>query len=112
MSNDQKYIRLYPERAVAPARKVLGEILAELKANGAHLDDVEHALTQLDALGFPKNEPLFLLRGQDVLAGELVHQYAQVVRHHPQPQVRALDADHIDELADRMDRWQPRKYPD
>ena len=107
--NDEKYGRLYPERAVAKAREIL-KTLAGFGGSGSGA--CQEALDDLDRLGFPPDEPLFLLRGQDVLAGELVHTYAQMVRDHPQPSVRALDADRIDAIADAMDNWTPRKYPD
>lgn len=110
MVNDSKYVRLYPERAVAPLRSLCERLVAMSEPRLA--SEMLGALEDLAQLGFPPDEPLFLLRGQDVLAGEFVHAYAQMVRDHPQPSVRAIDADHIDELADRMDRWTPRKLPD
>ncbi len=112
--NDNKYGRLYPERAVASLRSMMASALKDeqLTFSAPFRRACEDALTALDRLGFPPDEPLFLLRGQDALAGEFVHAYAQMVRDHPQPSVRALDADRIDELADRMDLWTPRKYPD
>ena len=107
--NDSKYGRLYPERAVAQIKTA---VEAMLMNENVPLPDLQKALLSLEYDGFPSDEPLFLLRGQDVLAGEMVHTYAQIVRDHPQPSVRALDADRIDEHADRMDNWMPRKYPD
>lgn len=104
MANDKKYGRLYPERAVAPLRAFLEEIVA-----GTHWKDAINALKALDELGFPPDEPLFLLRGQDELAAEQVHCYAKVVRDDP---AVTLDAEEIDCHADRMARWQPRKLPD
>ena len=116
MSNDNKYGRLYPEWAVAPARAALEGVLADLRENEGDPNqswpEVEEGLRALREDGFPPDEPLFLLRGQDELAGEMVRVYAQMVRDHPQPSVRALDADHIDDHGDRMDNWTPRKLPD
>ncbi len=86
MSNDSKYVRLYPERAVAPVRAALEEckrlaidhiraadaaVKADVYAADALMGIAKtclDALAGLDQLGFPKNEPLFLLRGQDILA--------------------------------------------
>ena len=110
-----KYGRLYPERAVATLRKALTNLVGFCKAaqlEVQEIDAADTALRDLDLLGFPPDEPLFLLRGQDVLASEFVRTYAQMVRDHSQPSVRALDAEQIDELAARMERWTPRKLPD
>lgn len=106
MANDNKYVRLYPERAVAPARKVL-ETLASKSAIAAS------ALEQLDSLGFPPDEPLFLLRGQDELASCTVKHYAEDVRLSKIPEpMRTTMRRHLLEHADAMERWQPRKLPD
>ena len=115
--NDSKYGRLYPERAVAPLRTALTNLVGFCKAAQLQARDIDAADTALhdfyaNTLGFPPNEPMFLLRGQDVLASEYVRAYAQMVRDHPQASVRTLDAEHIDELAARMERWEPRKLPD
>lgn len=110
--NDGKYGRLYPEGAVEKARAILAVTAAELVQAGTPSAAIQEALDDLDRLGFPEDEPLFLLRGQDKEASEFVHAYAQMVRDHPQPCVRALDADRIDAHADAMERWLPRKWPD
>lgn len=101
MANDSKYGRLYPERAVAQARAVL-EALAPQSVK------CQEALEALDLLGFPPDEPLFLLRGQDELAPETVRFYAVQVYARD----AALDPDHIRAFAVRMRAWQPRKMPD
>ena len=112
--NDSKYGRLYPERAVEPLRTAARDQLDMALQDHDEEATAEwrRVLNALEDKGFPPDEPLFLLRGQDVLASDFVRSYAFMVRHHPQPSVRALDADHIDTLAARMERWQPRKMPD
>ena len=99
MANDSKYDRLYPERAVAKARAVLETV---------HTRDAQIALTDLDRLGFPPDEPLFLLRGQDELAPETVEFYFQRVRGSG----LAVDDEHVSEHIDAMLAWRPRKMPD
>lgn len=110
MANDNKYGRLYPDRAVAPLREMAMSLIEDGRLSADTHDNIRSALSDLDRLGFPRYEPLFLLRGQDALAGEFVHCYAQAVRDYPTP--LGLDADHIDAHADRMDHWTPRKLPD
>lgn len=117
MSNDSKYIRLYPERAVAPLRRAAQEHL-EAYRKGGNLLAVAHweeALNALDEQGFPPDEPLFVLRGQDILAPGAVRFYASRVYD-----MEAFGGDgkngaildHIRAHADRMDAWHPRKMPD
>ena len=78
MANDNKYVRLYPERAVAPLRAATSVLLEMLTGERSTADRPEYitlaklALIDLDELGFPPDEPLFLLRGQDTLAPEIV----------------------------------------
>lgn len=121
--NDSKYGRLYPERAVAPARAVLGGLLEALEAaeSGASIPQAglashcRDALGALDTLGFPPNEPLFLLRGQDELAADSVRQYANYRIEEQERRGLPLDHEthlHLYEFADRMAAWQPRKLPD
>ncbi len=110
MSNDSKYERLYPERAVAPLRKLAERWLtwaSRMDAKGAA--ELSGVLNDLETLGFPADEPLFLLRGQDVLAADAVRFYAELVMETGN---EALDADALIAFADRMRRWTPRKLPD
>lgn len=56
----------------------------------------------------PTDEPVFLLRAQDILAPAVVRYYAAL---------RASIGDHeaakeIMRIADSMERWSRRKYPD
>lgn len=108
--NDSKYGRLYPERAVAPLRKLVEQELTLCQEGGNYDEATAWAgcLASLDELGFPPDEPLFLLRGQDVLAPEIVRAYADEVKREPCD----LDAQHILDFADRMEAWEPRKLPD
>jgi hypothetical protein len=104
MSNDKKYGRLYPERAVAPARKLLEELVSD-----SGLAEAASAIDALDSLGFPPDEPMFLLRGQDVLTPATVRYYAEMVKGSPECK---LDVNHIWRHADAMESWTPRKMPD
>lgn len=107
--NDSKYGRLYPERAVEKARKFLEKVVA-----GTHWIDAEEALTSLDEFGFPPDEPLFLLRGQDELAADIVRDYANARIRHEEETGQGDEATHLHlyEFADRMAQWRPRKFPD
>lgn len=99
MAHKSKYGRLYPERAVTKARAVL---------EGLSTDTANEALAALDTLGFPPDEPLFLLRGQDELAAAVVSYYFDRQRG------AGLDVDeaHVSEHIDAMLAWTPRKLPD
>jgi hypothetical protein len=55
------------------------------------------------------NEPIFILRGQDMLAADLVDQWAIRARSWGCPEEKVQEAK---ELANAMRRWTPRKYPD
>lgn len=117
-NGDDKYGRLYPERAVEKARAILQEIIDSgvvgwsTRAAPEVTHNVAGALDDLDRLGFPPDEPLFLLRGQDVLAPGTVRFYGYEWGR----RLDRLDAQdvarHIDDHADAMERWQPRKLPD
>jgi len=116
--NDNKYGRLYPERAVAPARKALRsarKFCGGDAGNPSIIREIDAALIDLEGLGFPEDEPLFLLRGQDALAGDVVRFYTDSVRRYIAfggvTENGAVIA-HLEAHADRMDLWQPRKLPD
>jgi hypothetical protein len=56
-----------------------------------------------------KDEPIFVLRGQDKLAPALVEAWAALAEEH------GVDSDRIREAtscANQMRFWQPRKFPD
>jgi hypothetical protein len=113
--NDSKYLRLYPERAVRPLLILARRIREEAAKDRNHLASVsEHsldmALHDLDALGFPPDEPLFLLRGQDVLAPDTIRFYVGIAADRLAP--IAKQHDHLYDFALDMERWQPRKLPD
>ncbi len=117
--NDSKYVRLYPERAVAPARAALesqGHVPGPFAEHPRFDCQGCDALAALDALGFPPDEPLLLLRGQDVLAPDVVRAYAEQIvlmeGAFGEPDQAASVIEHIREVADRMERWTPRKLPD
>jgi hypothetical protein len=55
------------------------------------------------------DEPIFILRAQDMLAADLVDQWAIRAKSWGCPEPKVQEAK---ELANRMRRWAPRKYPD
>ena len=108
--NDSKYVRLYPEVAVVPLREVVEAVSKRLGWKSA-----ADALKLHKAHGFPEDEPLFLLRGQDVLAPDIVRAYGDAVQI--EDAFGGLDKNaavirHLHDFADRMERWRPRKLPD
>ena len=115
--NDSKYGRLYPERAVKPLRALAFSLIDDGRLSHTTHDDLRAAVIDLDGLGFPAGEPLFLLRGQDVLAPWAVRHYAGDIATSEAfggklspSQVDTIH--HLEELADQMEGWQPRKLPD
>ncbi len=52
-------------------------------------------------------EPLFILRGQDMLAPIVVRLYAELLQSHG-----LAGASEVKAHAAAMERWQPRKMPD
>ena len=56
----------------------------------------------------PPDEPVFLLRGQDVLATLALAGYACLLRAHGKFEM----ADKVDEQRARMNAWAPTKLPD
>ena len=108
--NDSKYVRLYPERAVAPLRDLAKKQLdwAQQDSDDDAIAELTAVLRALDELGFPPDEPLFLLRGQDTLAPDTVIFYASLV----DARDADLDIGHLKQHANRMRAWQPRKLPD
>ena len=105
MANDRKYIRLYPERAVALARSTLENLSRGIEISS---EDADAALDALDSLGFPPDEPLFLLRGQDKLAAKAVNYYFELVREAG----LSFDSDHAVDHVNAMADWRPQKMPD
>ena len=60
-------------------------------------------------MGIPDDEPVFVLRGQHLLAAELVRQWANEAAARNCPLEKTGDAH---ECANEMEAWSPRKYPD
>lgn len=105
-----KYGRLYPERAVASLRN-RAENERDALSRGGNLAGASlwtDVLNLLESEGFPPDEPLFLLRGQDDLAPEAVEFYAATVQERGAP----LNVERILGIARTMQAWQPRKLPD
>jgi hypothetical protein len=122
--SDSKYGRLYPERAVAPLTELLMALCDKITATPTATQtvithaEILAALNACDRQGFPEDEPLFLLRGQDVLTPPIVRQYAEDAAAEGahgigtgEPEGQAA-FDHMMEQADAMAAWQPRKLPD
>ena len=59
----------------------------------------------------PKDEPVFLLRGQDALAAVTLRNYADRVENFKQKGWRKIVVA-TREQADRMDDWHKNKFPD
>ncbi len=115
MANDGKYKRLYPERAVAPLRDYARILVRQMQDQGEPDDGLTDALELLETQGFPEDEPLLLLRGQDVLAADTVRFYADAVRRAGAFGGAAENVAAIGDLeahADRMATWIPRRLPD
>lgn len=55
------------------------------------------------------NEPIFVLRGQDRLAPDLIREWARLAEHHSLPQEKLNEAL---ACADAMETWPNRKFPD
>ncbi len=55
------------------------------------------------------DEPVFVLRGQDALAGDTVRDWARRALEAGCPEAKYFEAI---ELADKMDAWPNRKLPD
>ena len=118
---EDKYGQVYPERAVAALRQGVERALASQQIPAALRATLEQGLRQLDSDGFPPDEPLFLLRGQDVIAPDIVRIYAnERIKREEEQSGGGRTPGHGDEEthlrlyehADRMAAWQPRKMPD
>jgi hypothetical protein len=115
--NDSKYGRLYPERAVKPLLDLAFSLINDGRLGHTTHDALRAAVIDLHGLSFPEDEPLFLLRGQDALAPWAVRHYAGDVAMSEAfgGQLSSSQVDtihHLEELADRMQAWEPRKNPD
>ena len=55
------------------------------------------------------DEPIFILRGQDILAGPLVRLWADLAQIAVCPQEKV---DEANDLAEKMKNWVPKKWPD
>ena len=60
-------------------------------------------------LRLKSGEPFFVLRAQDLLSVKLVRGWCTLARHYGCPEAKVREAEKI---ADAMEQWQPRKYPD
>ena len=73
------------------------------------INDKGDIVKQDDGTPIPHEEPLFLFRAQDALAGAAIRYYADLVRHttgnHEMANV-------ILDQVRKMDQWTPRKLPD
>lgn len=71
-----------------------------------------HIVNNLTGEHIPPDEPIFILRAQDLIAPEIVRFYAKTVRIR-----KGLDKDDpmikgIMGFADRMEQWEYKKMPD
>lgn len=117
-----KYVHIFPERAVAPLRDFIEGLIVDIVGSQygqtitVELKDLRAALNAFEDNSFPAAEPLFLLRGQDILAPDVVRAYAdQVVLMEGafgDVDNAAAVIERIRAFADRMEAWEPRKLPD
>ena len=56
-----------------------------------------------------EDEPIFVLRAQDMLAPVIVRQWAMLAKHCGCAEEKVQEAIN---LAERMEKWPTRKYPD
>jgi len=71
-------------------------------------EDYQRRIVDLDNV-IPADEPVFLLRGQDIYAARVVRFWAALVAQgdgNPSIVVAAMN------IADEMDKWPPSKMPD
>ena len=106
--NDSKYGRLYPERAVKPLRELAFSLINDGRLSSTTHDALRAAVIDLDGLGFPPDEPLFLLRGQDRLAAKTVEFYFHCQKEAGLP----VNWAHVSEHIKTMVQWEPQKLPD
>ncbi len=59
----------------------------------------------------PKNEPVFILRGQDMFASDLLRVYALMLEESEQGYTKE-EINLIKDWAKEMDSWKTKKYPD
>jgi len=72
--------------------------------------DTKYGRVTTSEKDIPKDEPVFILRGQDILAPTVVRLYADLVGLigcGP-----TMSRTELRMLATRMEQWQPRKVPD
>ena len=55
------------------------------------------------------DEPVFILRGQDIFAASLVRHWANLAQISGAPYAKV---DEANELAELMERWDTKKWPD
>lgn len=72
------------------------------------MGDTKYGRITVEGKKIPEGEPLFLLRGQDKLAGAAVRYYASLVAASGDPS----GAREIMKCADDMEKWPNKKYPD
>jgi hypothetical protein len=58
--------------------------------------------------GMLPDEPLFVLRGKDALAGIVVREWVKIAEQHGTPIAKLTEATL---LSSRMDEWEPRQIP-
>jgi hypothetical protein len=70
--------------------------------------DYQRRIVDLENV-IPEDEPVFLLRGQDIFAARVVRFWAALVAQHDGDPAIVTAAMNI---ADEMDKWGPHKTPD
>ena len=71
--------------------------------------DAKYGQVETEKKAIPDDEPVFLIRAQDALAGAIVRYYAILYLSVTNDR---LGFNRIITVAEHMDRWLPKKVPD
>ena len=74
----------------------------------------KYVVTRVDGKPIPEDEPIFVIRGQDQLAGEMVRHYIKRYQLCADATEETIDevANQLHELMLRMDAWPKKKWAD
>jgi hypothetical protein len=72
------------------------------------IDEVARLAAKIADGTMSPNEPLFVLRGQDLLAPIVVREWVKIAEQHGVPSTKLEEAAG---LAAKMDEWEPRQVP-
>lgn len=101
-------VGIFPNEEMAEAFDGLANLVEDIAQVG---DDVVPVITNGTIRMIPKDEPIFLLRGQDKYAARAVRFWADLVDMDTNGSTPAI-AKTARAHADKMAAWEPRKTPD